>query len=213
MQGTGKVIRPFLTGLLLYSLFGLSVRFVLGKADGHLWLNSLNHPWADQFFRFFTETSNGMMPVIAIHVLIFIRYSWALAMGLAASVMGLVVQWLKRGVFDLPRPAAFFDEGMLRTIDGLDRASQFSFPSGHAATAFCMFLMLAMFARKNWVTYTLLVWALLASFSRVYISQHFIEDTVAGAWIGLATTVAAYHLVVRYADRHPEHWLNRRLWP
>ncbi len=213
MRGTGDVIRPFLIGLALYSVFGLSVLFMMGKAEAHLWLNSFHHPWADQFFRFFTETTNGVMPVIAVHVLVFMRFSWALAMGLSAISMGIIVQWLKRGVFNIPRPAGFFENGILRTIEGLERAYQFSFPSGHAATAFCMFLMFALLIRKKLATHLFLAWALLASFSRVYLSQHFIEDTVAGAWIGVATTLLAYHFVVTKSEKRPESKLNGKLWP
>jgi membrane-associated phospholipid phosphatase len=213
VAGTGNVIKPFLVGLSIYSLFGLSVYALMGKADGHLWLNSFSHPWADNFFRYFTESANGIVPVIAIHVLIFVRFSWALALGVSAICMGIIVQWLKRGVFNIPRPAGFFEDGTLRTIEGLERASQFSFPSGHSATAFCMFLMFALLVKKPWATYVFLVWAMLAAFSRVYISQHFIEDTIAGAWIGVMTTLAAYFLIVNYADRTPDSKLNRRLWP
>ncbi|MCF8258039.1 MAG: phosphatase PAP2 family protein [Flavobacteriales bacterium] len=213
MRGTGNVIRPFLAGLSLYSLFGLSVYFVMGKAEGHLWLNSFSHPWGDTFFRYFTETANGSVPVIAILILILVRYSWALALGVSAASMGIIVQWLKRGVFDIPRPAGFFGSGVLRSIEGLERASQFSFPSGHSATAFCLFLMFALLVRKRWATCLFLIWAILAAFSRVYISQHFIEDTIAGAWIGVGTTLAAYYFIVSYADRNPQSKLNRRLWP
>lgn len=203
----------FVTGLSVYSIFGLSVHFGMGKADGHLWLNSLYHPWADVFFRYFTETANGIVPVIAIHLLLFVRFSWALALGVASVVMGVLVQWLKRGVFNLPRPAGFFEEGVLRSIEGMERASQFSFPSGHSATAFCMFLMFALLARRRWASHVFVLWALLAAFSRVYVSQHFIVDTVAGAWIGMFTTLVAYRYVVTYADRTPGSRLNKRLWP
>jgi len=151
--------------------------------------------------------------VIAIHLLIFIRFSWALALGLSGLVMGVLVQWLKRGVFNMPRPAGVFDQGLLHWVDGVDYAHRFSFPSGHAATAFCMFLMFALLAKRQWATYLFLVLALLAAFSRVYISQHFIEDTVVGAWIGVITTLLAHRYVVTYAERNPGSKLNGRLWP
>ncbi len=76
-----------------------------------------------------------------------------------------------------------------------------------------MFLMFALLVRKRWATHLFLVWALLACFSRVYLSQHFIEDTVAGAWIGVATTLLAYHFVVAKAEQRPESKLNGKLWP
>ena len=204
---------PFLVGLSAYSLFGGYIYMMLGKAEAHLWFTNWYHPLADDFFKYFTETANGIVPVIAIHILVFVRYSWALAMGMGAGTMGVVVQWLKRGVFDLPRPAGFFEEGMLRMIEGVNHAQSHAFPSGHSATAFCMFLLLALIIRKPWATYLLVGWALLAAYSRVYISQHFVEDTIVGAWIGILTAFVAYHYIVRWADLHPQSKLNGKLWP
>lgn len=208
-----KVTRTFLVGLTVYSILGLAVFLSKGRDGAHLFINGWHHPIGDTFFRYITDTAHGAVVVIAIHMLVFIRYSWALALGLSAAVMGFVVQWLKRGVFDMPRPAGVFDEGLLHWVEGVENASRFSFPSGHSATAFCMFLMFALIAQRQWVTWVMLGWALLAAFSRVYISQHFIEDTVVGSWIGLATTLLAHHFIVKYANRHPESKLNGRLWP
>lgn len=207
------VILVFLSGLSLYSIVGSAVFLSMGKEGAHLWFNSFHHPWADVFFRFFTETTNGIVPAVLVNILIFVRWSWALGMAASSISMGILVQWLKRGVFEWPRPAGFFEDGVLRTIEGLDRATQFSFPSGHSATAFCIFLMLALMVRRRWATYLFLGWAVAAAYSRVYLSQHFIEDTVAGAWIGVLTTMTAYHFIVRHAELHPHSWLNGRFWP
>lgn len=208
-----KVLQIFIAGLSAYTMLGGFLFLRFGKADAHLFLNGWHHPWADVFFRYFTETANGALPVLVTHILLLVRFSWALGLGLSALVMGLVVQWLKRGVFALPRPAGFFEQGVLHTIEGMQYAYQFSFPSGHSATALCMFLMFALLAKKDWATYVFMVWALLACYSRVYISQHFIEDTVVGAWIGLITAFLGYHFIVRYAETRPQSRLNRRFWP
>jgi len=207
------IVLPFVLALSLYSIFGGYIYFSMGKAAAHLWFNAHYHPLADTFFRYFTETANGIIPILAVHVLLFVRYSWALGFGVASLSMGVLVQWLKRGVFDLPRPAGFFEQGIIRTIEGVEYAQRFSFPSGHSATAFCMFLMLALLIRKPWATWVLVIWALLAAYSRVYISMHFIEDTIVGGWIGMFTAVVSYHIIIRWADAHPESKLNGRFWP
>jgi len=212
-QELRKVLLPFLVGIFLYSILGGLLFFTLGKAEAHLWFNSFHHSWADVFFRYFTETANGIIPLVVVHLLLFVRYSWALGFGLSTLIMGVLVQWLKRGVFDLPRPAGFFEQGILRTIEGVEYAQRFSFPSGHSATAFCMFLFFALLVRKSWATWIFVSWALLAAYSRVYISMHFIEDTIVGAWIGMITAFLGYHFVVRWADSHPTSKLNGKLWP
>lgn len=208
-----SVLLPFLVGISIYSIFGGTLFFSLGKAEAHLWFHSYHHPWADTFFRYFTETANGIIPIIVVHILLFVRFSWALGFGVSALSMGIVVQWLKRGVFDWPRPAGFFEQGILRTIEGVEYAQRFSFPSGHSATAFCMFLLIALIARKTWITWICIIWALLAAYSRVYISMHFIEDTIVGAWIGIITAFLGYYYIIRWADSHPQSKLNGKLWP
>jgi membrane-associated phospholipid phosphatase len=207
------VTRAFLLGLTAYSLVGLTLFFLHGREGAHVLINQWHHPWGDLFFRYITDTAHGAVPVLAIHLLLFVRYSWALALGVSASTMGIVVQWLKRGVFDLPRPSAVFDQSFLHWVEGVDYASRFSFPSGHAGTAFAMFFMFALMANRRWATWAFLIWALMASFSRVYISQHFIEDTVVGAWIGIATTWLAWRFIIVPIEKKPANKLNGRFWP
>lgn len=58
----------------------------------------------------------------------------------------------------------------------------FSFPSGHAATAFAAATVLTFFDKKRrWFYYTV---AVLISYSRIYLGCHYFFDVVAGAIIG-----------------------------
>ncbi len=58
----------------------------------------------------------------------------------------------------------------------------FSFPSAHAALSFCL---LAFYCRGfSRLSYLWLALALLVSFSRIYISAHYLSDVIAGALIG-----------------------------
>jgi membrane-associated phospholipid phosphatase len=208
------ILLPFVVWLLIYSLIGTAVFVLLGKQEAHLWLNSWHRPYPDVFFKYITHLGHGAVPVILFHVLVLVRYGWALGLGISSLLMGFVVQFLKRSVFAGDhRPAMYFEGGMLPTIDGVDLMMEHSFPSGHAATAFCVFLMLAFFVKQRWATYTFLALALLTAFSRVYISQHFIQDTIVGSWIGLGFAALGYWFIVRPAEQDPASKLNGRLLP
>ncbi len=63
--------------------------------------------------------------------------------------------------------------------------SDFSFPSAHAALSFCL---LAFYCKDfSRLSYLWLGLALLVSFSRIYISAHYLSDVIAGALIGYST--------------------------
>jgi undecaprenyl-diphosphatase len=62
----------------------------------------------------------------------------------------------------------------------------FSFPSGHAATAFAAASFLAFHDKKRkWVYYLV---AVLISFSRIYLECHYLVDVISGAIVGLIIT-------------------------
>lgn len=205
---------PFVVGLSVYSILGALVYYSLGKEEAHTFLNSYHTPYLDLSFKYITHVGNGLVPIAVFHLFLLARYSWALGLGVSSLVMGVIVQTLKRSVFAGDhRPAMFFADGGLPHIEGVDLMLHHSFPSGHSATGFVLCLMLAFFIKKKWSTYFLTVLALLIAFSRVYISQHFIQDTVVGSWIGLIIAFLGYVFIVHHAEENPDSKLNKRLWP
>jgi len=211
---TKSIALPFVVGLCIYSCAGILLYSTKGKTDTHLLLNSMHFNYGDLFFKYLTELGDGLVPVILFIILLMVRFSWALAMGVSGIVMGIFVQGLKRSVFAGDhRPAMFFPDGSLPNIDGIDLMMHNSFPSGHSATALCVFFLLACFVKQRWTTYLFIVLALLIAFSRVYISQHFIEDTIVGGWIGFGIAYLGYITIVDNAERNPGSKLNNRLWP
>jgi undecaprenyl-diphosphatase len=61
--------------------------------------------------------------------------------------------------------------------------TDFSFPSGHAATAFAAATVLAVFDKKRRLFYFTV--AVLISYSRIYLQCHYLLDIVGGAIIGV----------------------------
>ncbi len=205
---------PFVVGLSFYTVVGCTAYLYHGKEEAHLLINAWHSPYADLFFKYLTHLGDGMLPVFLFCLLLLIRYSWALALGLSSLCMGILVQTLKRSVFAGDhRPAMFFADGGLPQIEGVKLMLHHSFPSGHSATAFCIFLMLAFMVKQRWATYFFVVVALLTAFSRVYISQHFIQDTIVGSWIGFVLAYLGYLFIMHYAEENPASKLNKRLWP
>ena len=214
IKDSKSIALPFAVGLFIYSLAGLCVFLWLGKEEPHQFLNSYHTPYLDLAFKYVTHLGHGFIPIMAFLLLLLVRYSWALGLGVSSLIMGIFVQMLKRSVFAGDhRPAMFFQDGKLPSIEGIDLMLHHSFPSGHAATALCICLSFALFVKQKWATYFFMILALLIAFSRVYISQHFIQDTIVGSWIGFIMAYLGYLFIVHYAEITPNSKLNKRLWP
>jgi membrane-associated phospholipid phosphatase len=134
------------------------------------------------------------------------RYRNAVVLVLVFIVSGFVVQILKRTVFaDIVRPVEFFKNiADLYLVPGIKQNCCNSFPSGHSATAFGMMVMFALVAKKNYVKMLVLFLACLIAYSRMYLSQHFLIDIMAGSFIGTITAVLFYN----WGNKWKGKWLN-----
>ena len=78
IRDSKSVVLPFAVGLSFYSLVGLCIFLWLGKEETHQFLNSYHTPYLDLAFKYITHIGHGFIPVIAFHLLLLVRYSWAL---------------------------------------------------------------------------------------------------------------------------------------
>jgi len=89
------------------------------------------------------------------------------------------------------RPKLFFSEG----INGFDffhiEHAWTSFPSGHSATAFSVAMAFALLWPKG-RPFFLFAGALIA-FSRIFLTQHYPSDVIAGSYIGIVSSILLYN--------------------
>jgi membrane-associated phospholipid phosphatase len=115
---------------------------------------------------------------------------------------------MKRLIFPgFDRPILFFKKlGVaIYEIQGVDYYSHFSFPSGHSTTAFALFVGLSLFIRNIPLKLIFLLLACITAFSRVYLSQHFLEDILAGSALGTITVLYIYYIF----NRWNKNWLDK----
>jgi membrane-associated phospholipid phosphatase len=91
--------------------------------------------------------------------------------------------------------------GLPETVPGVHlRRAMNSFPSGHTSAAFSLFICLALITPRKWAPlWVVSAWAV--AYSRIYLSQHFLEDILLGSVIGLFSTIAIYMLMDFYFNR------------
>lgn len=200
---TGKFI------IIVFAILWLFVGMVLilwEKSEIHLFVNKYHTPFFDCFFKWNTNLGDGLMPLILFVVFSFFSFRKAFIVGLSGAVSGLLAQFFKRVVFkDIVRPKAFFNEvAELYLVPGVDIHSSFSFPSGHSATVFGLFIVLALFAKNKTAQVALLVLAIVTGFSRIYLSQHFLIDVYFGAILGI---IASFFTMV-LIDKVKSPWID-----
>jgi membrane-associated phospholipid phosphatase len=187
----------------------IAVIFIYTKAEIHIYLNKFHTPFFDNFFKLVTNLGDGIVLPLFLLIIVFIRFRYALLFLMVFLLSGLIVQLLKRTIFDdIVRPAEFF-KGIyeLYLVPGIKQYYQNSFPSGHSATAFGYMICFAYIFTNKWIKIFLLLVACTIAYSRVYLSQHFLIDIAVGSFIGvLSATVLSY-----YVQLFKAKWLEMNL--
>ena len=85
---------------------------------------------------------------------------------------------------------------------------QFGFISSHAATTFALatFMFLVLPPRYFWFKISLVIWAALISYSRIYLGVHYPGDVLAGAILGIVLAIIFekfyQHVLQKYTYFH-----------
>jgi membrane-associated phospholipid phosphatase len=194
----------FIALIILFPLFILA-----SKTEIHVFINQHCIPVLDYIFKYVTSLGDGLFAVLVSILFLLISFRKSLFIFLTFAAGGLFVQILKRLLFhNMLRPVKFFD-GLydLHVIEGVKIRYYMSFPSGHAATAFGLFLCLAVMTKSNLIKSLCFVMASLVAFSRVYLSQHFLIDVYFGSMIGVAFALLFYQMLFSSGKK----WLDRDL--
>ncbi len=137
------------------------------------------------------------IPVTSAIALLFRR--WLLALSLAIS--GVAVYVLARVIkefVDRGRPAAFVEEVVERETFS---PSSLGYPSGHAAVAWTITLILLVYVGRPWQI-AAIVLAIVVPLVRMYVAAHLPLDLIGGASLGV-TVASAVNLLLGVPIRLP----------
>lgn len=160
-----------------------------------LWINNRHTPAGDVFFKYTTWLGDGITVGIICFMLLFIQYR-AAVLAIVVSVVNMMITGFLKQQFGYPRPAKFFEGIDLNFVDGMDVYYHLSFPSGHTSAAFSIYLVLAILNSKKITGVFFFMLAFLVAASRVYLLQHFVEDVLFGAFVGVSiATIISYYIL------------------
>lgn len=69
---------------------------------------------------------------------------------------------------------------------------QYGFVSSHAANSFGLAVFLTLLLKKKWFSWSIIAWAALVSYSRVYLGVHYPGDILGGAVLGTILSLGVY---------------------
>lgn len=183
---------------LVCALFIFVFSFALGNEESFLLLNANMGKTADTFFTYITYLGDGIVWLVLLLFIWFIlKRKDAILLIVSTFLLSTIIVQLFKYIIapDSLRPIKFIkDTSLIHTVPGVTIHTVSSFPSGHSATAFCIYLILCMLVQKRWWLLIGIIYALLVSYSRIYLAQHFPEDVGGGIITAIVSVVVSYVL-------------------
>lgn len=127
-----------------------------------------------------------VVPIGVAVALLVARRPWAASAFILGSALSSGAVQLMKALLGRARP-----EDILVPLDSG------SFPSGHAANAATVVVLLALLLRRRWIAVAGSAYVVLMALSRTYLGAHWVTDTVGGILIGAAMAVLVWVLFAR----------------
>lgn len=146
----------------------------------------LKNPFLDKIMPYFTNIGGAMATFCFLVIFSFLSIFPLQKTLIALAITQIIVQFLKEHVSRI-RPYEALPDVNFNPNFAL---SDYSFPSGHSATIFCMATMASIGA--PWLAPVFFAVAVMVAISRIYLGLHFPSDVIAGSVIGWLSAVFIY---------------------
>ena len=113
----------------------------------------------------------------------------------------IYIVFRNKPLFQRYRPTYHLDFKDIVSIVNDFRGGDYGFISGHATNSIALAIFFSLLFKNKFLTVTTIAWALLNSYSRIYIGVHFISDIVAGLIIGSLLGYLVYKMYLWYRAR------------
>jgi undecaprenyl-diphosphatase len=164
---------------------------MIEQYDQHLFLflNSLNTPLLDKVMWIISAKLTWVPLYLAILIYLGIKQKRKLLiiilMVIVAITLSDQLSVLLKNITQRPRPCheeALY--GMVHIVRG-SCGGLYSFVSSHASNSFTVALLSLSLVRKRWFTISMIPWALVIGYSRVYLGVHYPGDVICGSLLGV----------------------------
>ena len=185
-------------------------------------LNGANTPYLTAFMQLYTGKIIWAVMYATIAAVLFANLKLKTAL-LALIAIALVIVFADqivasviRPIVERPRPnnpASPVYDIVFKTRD----SRGYGVPSCHGANTFGLAFIIAYIFKNRWLTTFFLLWAVINSYTRIYLGLHFPGDILAGAFIGWIGAFIMYKLlqyVTKGYFKEPQFkkWVYLPIW-
>jgi len=163
-----------------------------------LFLNSLNSPFWDKVMSTISLVVVWVPLYLAIILYLGFRYKKKLLVIFLFIILAVTftdqTALLIKNTVERLRPCHEPSlEGLIHLVKGRC-GGKFGFVSSHAANSFNVALLSLMFIRRRWYSISIIIWAALVGYSRIYLGVHYPGDVLCGSILGAFTGWGVYRL-------------------
>ena len=171
----------------------------------HKTLNFIHTRGLDVFFQLITHLGDGWSILFISVILLFVNLRFSLMQITSYASSGIISIVLKNFLFsECKRPYYYLkSDPTFYTMSNFTYFIEHSFPSGHTTSIFALMTLFALtYNKSKLLLLVFFIFALLVAYSRIYLSQHFLIDVLAGSLIGTGTAYFVYkklnHKLVKF---------------
>ena len=171
-------------------------------------INSWHAAYFDNFMWLVTKIGTWIPMILVLLGMLFFKKGWQrtvtflIAIGLVILIADQVSASIIKPLVERARPSHNPDlNATIHIVNGY-RGGAYGFVSSHAANCFGIALLLAFVFRNRAFTWTMVAWASLMCYSRIYLGVHYPGDIVCGALLGVLAAWIGYKVLRRFSQRY-----------
>ncbi len=185
--------RNFYIGAIISTIISIilfSFSYYLGKNEFFLLLNTNLGIFADYFFGIFTNAGDALIWIGVAAIILLMKRKELFKLIICAFVCTTFFTQICKYLIvpEEPRPwSAIQNHSLIHQVFFIKPWLISSFPSGHTATAFTIYLLFCLILKNNIWLFTGLLYAVAVAYSRIYLAQHFPFDVAGGIAVAVAS--------------------------
>ncbi len=203
-----KALKNNATFFIVYLLaltLGIGLVGATEKPELFLMLNSYHTPLLDAIMPYYTQLGSAFFPIFLLGLCNKHRFTpqqYMAAYYLLGGMVILALVFLLKAYYHEPRPLSYLVlKPYFKPVGSAPLLYWNSFPSGHTTTIFYAVTSYLLVNRYNkLIQFAFVLLALSVGYSRIYVWAHFLEDVIAGSYLGIMVPVILYSFFYKKID-------------